>query len=232
MISLRRLAPLFLLTLLACGDDTSTGGGGGQGGETNGTTAPSSSSGTTSSSTTTTSSSVTSTATTTTGAGGGAECPPILVESGQPLTCQNPGPLALPISSNTDCTDDIATYWPTTVFRLPVTQGQCLHIRADNVGSPAGADLWAAIVDPNGKSLIFDEETPCTVPNPSNFACPEGGVVIETTGDAHIFVGAYPDAGCPAPGSTPFELTASIDGADVYLTCTELCTGDINVIVP
>lgn len=138
----------------------------------------------------------------------------------------------MPHDNTTECPADSGVYWPAKLYEVPVTAGDCLHMVADNAGSPSGADLFGALIDPGGKSLLFDEESPCTVANPDGYACPAGGVTIETTGMAYVVVGSWEGAGCPAATTTPFQLSVSIDGVDVDLSAGELCAGDLLEIIP
>lgn len=103
-------------------------------------------------------------------------------------------------------------------------------MRADNAGSQMGADLFGFILDPGGKSLLFDEETPCAVANPDGFKCPDGGTTIETAGDGYVFVGAWEGAGCTPMADEPFQLAVSVNGVDV--TVEPVCAGDLQVIIP
>jgi hypothetical protein len=164
------------------------------------------------------------------GSGGGAECPPLTITDGMTAECDAKGPLALSDSNTTACTADSMTYWPAKLYEVPVAVGDCVHIRADNVGSSAGADLFGFILDPGGKSLLFDDELACTVPNPDGYDCPEGGTTIETAGTAYVIIGAWEGAGCPPTETTPFELSVSVNDTDVAVT--ELCSGDLTQIIP
>jgi hypothetical protein len=148
------------------------------------------------------------------------------------MECARAGPLALAQSSTTDCTTDSGTYWPAKVFSVPVAVGDCLHMRADNVGSPAGADLFGAIIDPGGKSLLFDEEHDCAVANPQGYACPEGGTTVEVAGTAYLLVGSWEGDGCPGGETTPFELAVSVNGIDVDLSTAEVCAADLLEVIP
>ena len=162
------------------------------------------------------------------GGGGGADCP-FTVIAGVLAECTNPGPLSLSTSGTTLCPADTSVEWPAKVYSASVTAGACLHMRADNAGS-AGADLFGAIVDPSGRSLLFDEEMDCTVANPNGYKCPSGGAVIETSGIAYVVVGSWEGLGCPAGDPTPFQLSVSSDGVDVPLG-GELCAGDLQQII-
>jgi hypothetical protein len=166
------------------------------------------------------------------GTGGGSECPAILITDGTPAECSEPGALTLAQGSTTDCTADSGMYWPAKVFAVSVGVGDCLHMRADNVGSPAGADLFGAVVDPGGKSLLFDEEADCTVLNPQGYLCPEGGTTVEAAGVAYVIVGAWEGEGCPAEETTPFELAVSVNGVDVDLSTAEVCAADLLEVIP
>lgn len=166
------------------------------------------------------------------GGGAGSGCPAVLITDGEPEQCVDDGPLATPLPSTTICPADSGVFWPAKLFRVPVSAGDCLHMRADNVGSPLGADLFGAIVDPSGTSLLFDEEVDCTVPNPDGYACPEGATTVAMTGEATIIVGAWEGGGCTPMEDTPFELTVAINGVDVDLSGSELCAGDLLEIIP
>lgn len=224
---MRRLACLSLLTLLlsACGDDprgagggtstvgtgtdpsstSSTGGAGGQGGE--GVTSTSGAG----------------------GAGGGGACSAIQVGDGVSSECTQAGPLAMGHASSVLCTSDPAVAWPVTVYAVEVSDGDCLHMRADAPSATADADLFGALVDPNGDSLLFDDDVDCSV---GGELCPAGGVTIIGTGTAYVFVGAWESDGCPAGGSAAFELAVSVNGADVDLSSGPYCEGDLQQIVP
>lgn len=227
---MRALALFSALSLLAaCGDDGgssssggggASGGGGGQGGAGAG---PEGGGG---------SGSGAGGATGAGGTGGSSACPPILIGDGSPMECAEAGPLALAQSSTTDCTADSSAYWPAKIFAVSVGVGDCLHMRADNVGSPSGADLFGAIVDPGGKSLLFDEESDCTVPNPQGYLCPEGGTTVEAAGTAYVVVGSWEGEGCPAGETTPFELAVSVNGVDVDLSRAEVCAADLLDVIP
>jgi hypothetical protein len=164
------------------------------------------------------------------GTGGSAECPPISIVSGVLAECTDPGPLALSASNTTLCPADTSVAWPVKFYEIQVTAGDCVHMEADNAGSVAGADLFGSVVDPNGHSVLFDEEMDCTVPNPDNYKCPSGGATIEMSGTAYIVVGSWEGAGCPAGDSTPFQVRVSKNGADVALGA-ELCQGDLQQII-
>lgn len=163
------------------------------------------------------------------GSGGSADCP-FTVIGGVLAECTDPGPLALSVSGTTLCPADTSVAWPAKVYAVTVTAGACVHMRADNAGSAAGADLFGSIVDPSGHSLLFDEEMPCAVANPDGYDCPSGGAVIETSGTAYVVVGSWEGAGCPAGDTTPFQLSVSMDGVDVALG-GELCAGDLQEII-
>lgn len=106
--------------------------------------------------------------------------------------------------------------------------GDCVHMRADNAGSAMGADLFGAILDPGGKSLLFDEERPCTVMNSEGYACPDGGTTTETSGDGYVVVGAW--QGCTVGEAVPFQLSVSVNGRDV--SPEPVCAGDLLEIIP
>jgi len=167
------------------------------------------------------------------GSGGGeTACPDILILDGIPTSCTATGAGALPQADTTICPADSGAFWPATIYEIPVSDGDCLSMQADNVGSPLGADLFGAIVEPGGKSLLYDEEIACTVPNPEGYACPAGGVIMEATGNAYVMVGSWEGQGCSAGDPTPFELVVAINGADVDLSAGALCTGDLLEIIP
>jgi len=212
------------LALAGCGDDASndgSGASGGGGGATSGGGSPGTGAGGTAGSGGTA------------GAGGmGSACPDILITNGQPATCQDPGPLVQPHENTTECPADSSVFWPAKLYEVPVAVGDCVHMRADNAGSASGADLFGAIIDPGGTSLLFDEETPCSVSNPEGYACPEGGVTIEASGLAYVVVGSWEGLGCPATTDTPFQLSVSINGVDVDLSGGEVCAGDLLEIIP
>lgn len=218
---MRLFACLSLLSLLisACGDDTGGAGGGsstsGQGG------GPSSTSGAGGAGTTATSGMG--------GSGGGDACAGIEVGDGVSSECTEAGPLAIAHASSVLCTSDPAVAWPVTVYAVEVQDGDCLYLRADDVGTSAEADLFGAVVDPNGDSLLFDDESACTA---GDLACFEGGVTMIGTGTAYVFVGAWESEGCPAAGSAPFELAVSLNGTDVDLSSGPVCVGDLQAIIP
>lgn len=219
-----------VLVNVACGDDAGTGGsaaGGAtttSGGSTGQAGGPSSGGAAGTGGQTTTGGAG--------GVGGGASsCPTIPFVDPLPAECMGVGPLAMPRSDTTDCTADSAVLWPARIFAIEVAAGDCLHMRADNVGSPSGADLFGAIVEPSGKSLLFDEEVDCTVANPDGFKCPDGGVTTETAGTAYVIVGSWEGQGCPPDTSTPFTLALSMNGADVDVP-EAACSGDLLQIIP
>jgi len=152
------------------------------------------------------------------------------VTDGTTEECDAMGPLALSDSNTTLCPEDTSVSWPAKIYKVPVAVGDCLHLRADNVGSPAGADLFGFILDPGGKSLLFDDELSCSVTNPDGYDCPEGGTTIETAGDAYVIVGAWEGNGCPVGDTTPFVVSVSVNDADVAVN--ELCAADLDVLIP
>jgi len=211
-----------LLAGCKSGED-GTGGGGG---------ASTSITSTSSAGSTSTSASVTSSASTSssTGTGGEPGCPAITVTRGTTAECAGTGNVGAPVEGTTECPADSSVYWPARLFRFPVQVGDCVFMRADNAGSPMGADLFGAVLDPGGKSLLFDEEHPCAVPNPEGYACPEGGTTIETTGDGYVLVGAWEGMGCTPKDAVPFQLAVSVNGQPV--TPEPVCAGDLQVIIP
>ena len=213
------------MALVACADDASTGSGAGGApeggaGATGGTGADGGAGANTGA----------------TGAGasgaGAPECDPLPVTDELLVECPGVATLAAPFSSTTICGEDSSVFWPATVFEITVPAGACLEMQADNVGSPLGADLFASLVDPSGASLYFDEEMPCTVPNPEGFACPRGSSTTIEAGTAFIVVGAWEGDGCLPLEPTPFELAVAIDGVDVNLEAAVVCAGDLLEIIP
>jgi hypothetical protein len=166
------------------------------------------------------------------GGDGGTACPDILILDGIPASCTATGTGALSQADTTICPADSGEVWPATIYEIPVSAGDCLSMKADNVGSPLGADLFGAIVEPGGKSLLYDEEIACTVPNPEGYACPAGAVITEASGNAYVMVGSWEGQGCSAGDPTPFELVVAINGTDVDLSAGALCTGDLLEIIP
>ncbi len=136
------------------------------------------------------------------------------------------------MADTTLCPADVGVFWPAKVYAVTVNAGDCLHMRADNVGSALGADLFGAIVEPGGKSVLYDEEIPCTVPNPEGYACPAGGATMESAGTAYVMVGVWEGEGCTATDATPFELDVALNGADVDLSAGAVCAGDLLEIIP
>ena len=130
------------------------------------------------------------------------------------------------------CPSDSAEYWPARIFEVPVSAGDCLAMRADNTGSPLGADLFGAVVTPEGTSILFDEELPCSVPNPEGYACPSGAVTATAAGKAYVMVGAWEGKGCAAGRTTPFTLSVSLNGVAVDLKAAPVCSGDLQAIIP
>jgi hypothetical protein len=223
---MRLFACLSLLSLVlsACGDDAGTGAGGGSatsgaGGEASSTTGAGGAGSTSSSGEGGAGG----------GTGGGHACAGIEVGDGVSSECAEAGPLALGEASSVLCTSDPGVAWPVTVYAVEVEDGDCLYLRADDVGASAEADLFGAVVDPNGDSLFFDDESACSA---GDLACFEGGVTIIGTGTAYVFVGAWESDGCPAAGSTPFELAVSLNGTDVALSSGPFCAGDLQTIIP
>lgn len=219
-------------TLVACGDDTggaggagaagqggSGQGGSGQGGSGQGGSGQGGGSG-----------GNTTAGTGGEGTGGSAACPVIPITDGAPEVCAEAGPLALALEGEVACTPGDVSVWPAQLFEVEVEAGDCLYMRADDVGAPAGSDLFAALIDPGGSNTILDDEAECTVGGVDGPGCPEGGITIETSGVAVVVVGAWESEGCPVGGQTPFELTVSVAGADVEPT--PLCTGDLLEIIP
>lgn len=218
-------------SLVACGDDTagsggsgggatSQGGGTGQGGDTGqggeaggSTTAGTGGDGNGGG-----------------GTGGSAACPAIAITDGTPAECAEAGPLALAVSGEVACTPGDVSVWPAQLFEVEVEAGDCLFMRADDVGAPAGSDLFGALIDPGGKSTLLDDETECSVGGPEGPGCPAGGITIEESGVAIVVVGGFESEGCPLDGSTPFTLAVSVSGADVEPAA--LCTGDLLEIIP
>jgi len=140
------------------------------------------------------------------------------------------GPLARGVAGEVACTPGDVSVWPAQLFEVEVEAGDCLFMRADDAGAPAGSDLFGALIDPGGKSTLLDDEAECSVGGPEGPGCPAGGITIETSGVAIVVVGGFESEGCPAEGQTPFELAVSVDGADVEPT--PLCTGDLLEIIP
>ena len=217
------LLPLLSLVVSACGDDA---GGGSGGGSTSGAGGESSS--------TTSAGGAGSTSSAGGGGAGGATgggdaCAAIEVGNLVSSECAEAGPLALGAASSVLCTSDPAVAWPVTVYAVEVSDGDCLYLRADDVGATGEADLFGAVVDPDGQSLFLDDESACAG---GGLACFEGGVIMVGTGTAYVFVGAWESEGCVAGGSTPFELAVSVNGTDVALSSGPFCAGDLQEIVP
>ncbi len=233
------LCALILSTYLlaACGEDSTAASGGGSAGE-GGAAATTAGSGgdaatTASSAAATASAATTATSSSSGGGGGGASaCDEVQIGDGEPVLCEAAPAGASPLGDTTACTADTSRAWPAKIWGVDVTAGDCLHMRADNAGSAAGADLFGAIVDPGGKSLLFDEEADCTVANPEGYACPEGAVTIETTGRAYVVVGAWEGEGCPPETTTPLQLVVGRNGDDVDLTGSFVCEADLLEVIP
>jgi hypothetical protein len=159
-------------------------------------------------------------------------CPTILIEDGMPAACAATGNNALPQADTTLCPADSGVFWPAMVYEVPVNAGDCLYMQADNVGSPLGADLFGAIVEPGGTSIVWDEELPCSVANPDGYACPAGGATMAAAGTAYVIVGAWEGAGCTPTEDIPFELAVAVNGVDVDLSNAHVCAGDLLEIIP
>lgn len=166
------------------------------------------------------------------GGGGGATCPDILILDGMPASCVGAGANAQPRADTTLCPTDSGVFWPAKVYAIAVEAGDCLFMQADNTGSPLGADLFGAIVEPGGKSVLYDEEIACSVTNPEGYSCPAGGATMEASGTAYVMVGTWEGAGCTAGDPTPFAVSVAIDGADVDLSNSAVCAGDLLEIIP
>ncbi len=166
------------------------------------------------------------------GGSGGVTCPDILILDGMPATCTASAPGAQAQADTTLCPSDSGEFWPAKVYEIPVTDGDCLTMEADNTGSPLGADLFGAIVEPGGKSMLYDEEMACTVANPEGYTCPAGSVTMEASGDAYVMVGTWEGQGCTPGDPTPFELSVAINGVDVDLSAGAVCAGDLLEIIP
>jgi hypothetical protein len=215
--------------LVSCTESTTPDGGATS---TGGGATSSSSTATTSSSTAATGGSGGSASVGGAGGTGGDVCPNILIGDGIPATCSAVGNGAQPLADTTICPADSAQFWPAKVYEIAVSAGDCLYMQADNVGSPMGADLFGAIVEPGGKSNLYDEEIACTVTNPEGYACPAGGATMEASGNAYVIVGTWEGLGCTATEATPFELVVAINGVDVDLSGGAVCAGDLLDIIP
>lgn len=233
-----------ILVLAACGDDTSTGAGGaaaGSGGSDGGASptgagsagGPATSSGETTASTATSATS-SSTATGSSGGSGGSApgaCEEVLIGDGEATSCETAAPRgAKALDDAVECPTTIDRGWPATIFEVDVAAGDCLQMRADNAGSP-GTDLFGALVDPGGDSLLFDDEVPCTVAS-EEYACPEGAISITTTGRAFVIVGSFEGEGCAPQTATPVQLVVGRNGEDVDLERAFVCVGDLLEIIP
>jgi hypothetical protein len=168
------------------------------------------------------------------GTGGGSQvCPDILVTEVSDDVCEVDADLTDPFADEALC-GDVDTIWPVQVFEIEVAEGDCVSIRADNVGS-LGADLFASIIDPTGLNIVPDDDFDCAVENPDGYSCPEGALTMSAAGTAYLFVGAYVDEAseaCPLGESTPYEVSASINGTDLDLSSGPVCTGDLFEIIP
>ncbi len=164
--------------------------------------------------------------------GNGSGCPNIPILDGVPATCVDVGAGAQALSDTSLCPDDTSVFWPAKVYEVPVSAGDCLYMQADNVGSPLGTDLFGAVVEPGGKSLLWDEEIPCSVSNPDGWLCPAGGATMEASGTAYVMVGMWEGAGCTPGDATAFELVVAINGVDVDLSSSAVCAGDLLEIIP
>ena len=166
------------------------------------------------------------------GGGGGSGCPDLGIGDGMPAECDVAGTRGSTLSDTTICPSDSSVFWPAVVYEVTVAAGDCLFMQADNVGSTLGADLFGAIVDPGGKSILWDEEQPCSVANPDGYACPAGGATMEAAGTAYVMVGAWEGAGCTPTEAVPFELDVALNGTDVDLSGAFVCAGDLLEIIP
>jgi hypothetical protein len=169
------------------------------------------------------------------GGAGGAEpaCDVLPITEVVLEECTGPTDFSAERASSTICPEDSGVFWPGKAFRIDgIPAGACLQLRADNVGSDLGADLFAALIDPSGASLLFDEEVPCTVANPQGYACPQGGSTTLAAGSAYIVVGAWEGEGCTPFEEVPFQLSVSLDGVPVDLTGADVCAGDLLEIIP
>ena len=169
------------------------------------------------------------------GGNGGAEpaCDVLPITDVVLEECTGPTDFSAARSSTTICPEDSGVFWPGKVFKLDgLPAGACLQLKADNVGSALGADLFAALVDPTGASLYFDEEVPCSVPNPQGYSCPQGGSTTLGAGSAYIVVGAWEGEGCTPSEDVPFQLSVSVDGVPFDLSDADVCAGDLLEIIP
>jgi hypothetical protein len=238
------LALVLLHSLLTgCGDDASSAGGGevgsgGSGGEASAQGTGGAPATTTSATTTSTAASVASSSSTTTaggsGGGGGSApgaCAEVVVGDGSTASCVAAPGGALPLAETTTCSTERLRTWPAKIWGVDVRAGDCLHLRVDNAGSE-GADLFGALVDPGGKSTLFDDEAPCAVESPTGAACPEGGITIETSGRGPRGVGGVRGEGCTPDTTTPVQIVVGVDGVDVDLSAAFVCEGDLLEIIP
>lgn len=244
-----RILVVVATILAGCGDDAAgtgaggaasgSGGSGGDAGASGSGGAPSTIASAAASTAATTTAASTTTATGGeggSGEGGGGGSPPgacdeVLVGDGEAAPCRAEAPPgAMPLDDVTLCPTTIDRTWPATIFAVDVTAGDCLQMRADNAGS-AGTDLFGALVDPGGDSLLFDDEVPCTV-SADGTACPEGAITVTTTGRAHVIVGSFEGEGCPPETAPPVQLVVGRNGQDVDLTGAFVCVGDLLEIIP
>lgn len=167
------------------------------------------------------------------GAGGaqGSDCPSIFIGDGIPESCSG-SPGNLDFADQSECPSDSSIFWPARIFEVTVAAGDCLAMQADNVGSPLGADLFGAIVSPEGTSILYDEETPCSVPNPEGYACPSGAATMASAGKAFVMVGMWEGKGCTPTDKTAFTLRVSLNGQAVDLAMAPSCSGDLQSIIP
>lgn len=215
-----RVLALCAATLVGCGDD-----GAGTGG------APSSATSTAAGPTATSATAGSGGAGGSSGTGGGNACGELLITEGSPAACVGSAAGSLPLEDTFTCPES-GDVWPGRLYALDVVAGECLHLQVDNAGSPSGADMFGALVDPGGTSLLFDDDVSCTVEGPESDLCPTGAVTVETTGRALVVVGAFAGEGCPPSTTTPFQLVVSRDGVDQDLAGAFLCEGDLLEIIP
>lgn len=130
-------------------------------------------------------------------------------------TCTEDGGESEPQMSTVECPDPNADIFILDWYEVPLSSGDCLWVKGDNLGSEHGADILAFVVAPGGDYYELDDEWACSTEG--IYDCPEGMFTIDAT-KAYIGIGQWPGDSCDPGDMDNYQLFVAINGEDVAPT--------------
>jgi hypothetical protein len=108
------------------------------------------------------------------------------------------------------------------IYRVFVTAGDDLHVRADTVSAATASDLCVQVYDVDGATQLawFDDDFACTFPPPS-YSCPEGTITdVPNTGFITVRVNQC-STSCADASNNQYLLTVDRGGTSLVLMGTQ-----------